>query len=160
MKRSTRIAAVGGATASLAIAGGVAYAVWTVTGSGVGGAGATVAQNVTLTEVSPTGPGASLYPGGPAGPIYFQATNPNPFGVTITGITWGTPTSSNTTTCANTNVSIDAAAPTTVSIFVPGNTTAGPITSISGVVDLSHNAPNGCQGVNFNVPMTITATQQ
>jgi hypothetical protein len=28
------------------------------------------------------------------------------------------------------------------------------------VLDLAHAAPNGCQGVAFNIPMTITGAQQ
>ena len=160
MKRSTRIAAVGGATASLAIAGGVAYAVWTVTGSGTGGAAATVSQNLVVTAVTPTGAAAALYPGGPAGSVYLQIANPNPFAVTVTGVAWGTPTSNNPTSCANSNISIDAGAPSTVSISVPANATAGTAYSIPGVLDLSHSAPNGCQGLSFSVPVTLTATQQ
>ena len=138
---------------------GVAAAVWNVSGSGSGGGAATVANGITVTAVTPTGSAASLYPGGPAGPVEFQVANPNPFGVTITGVTWGTPTSGNPTACANTNISIDASAPTAVSISVPANATAGTVYSVAGVLDLGHTAPNGCQGQSFNVPMTISATQ-
>lgn len=139
---------------------GGALAVWTVQGSGSSSAGATVAQSLTLTAVTPTGAGASLYPGGPAGQVQFTVANPNPFAVTITSITWGTPTSNNTTACPNSNISLDANAPTTVSISVPANASATPGT-INGVLDLAHTAPNGCQGVSFNVPITaVTATQQ
>ena len=150
------------ATAVLASAGvtvGVAWAVWTVGGGGSGSGAATVANNLTVTAVTPSGPAASLYPGGPAAQVYFTVANPNPFAVTITGITWGTPTSNNTTACANSNISLDPAAPTSVSILIPANATAGIAYSEPNVLDLSHNAPNGCQGVGFSIPMTISATQ-
>jgi hypothetical protein len=151
---------IGVTVATLAIGSGVALAVWNVTGSGSGAAGAAVAQNLTVTALTPSGPAASLYPGGPAGSVYFQVANPNPFAVTITGLSYGTPTSTDPTTCANSNISIDASAPTTVSISIPANATAGTAYQISGVLDLAHSAPDGCQGVSFNVPLTITGVQQ
>ncbi len=148
----------------LAIAGtitGVALAVWTVQGSGTGAGAATVAQSLTITAFTPTGAAASLYPGGPAGAVDFQVANPNPFAVTITGVTWGTPTSTNTTACPNSNISLDANAPTTVSISVPPNAPAGTVYSVPGVLDLAHAAPNGCQGVVFDIPISsVIATQQ
>lgn len=150
------VLALGGLVATA----GIALAVWTVGGSGSGSGAATVANNLTVTALTPSGPAASLYPGGPAAAVYFEVANPNPFAVTITGITWGTPTSTNPTSCPNANVTIDASAPTVVSISIPANATAGTAYSEPNVLDLSHSAPNGCQGVSFNVPMTITATQQ
>lgn len=151
---------IGATVATLAVGSGVALAVWNVTGSGSGSGAATVAQNLTVTAITPSGPAASLYPGGPAGPVYFTVANPNPFAVTITGISWGTPTSANTTACANSYISLDAGAPTTVSISIPANATAGTAQQINGVLDLAHSAPNGCQGVAFDVPLTLTAVQQ
>lgn len=159
MRRKLLISIVG-AAAALAVAAGVAYAVWTVTGSGTGGAAATVAQNLTITAFTPTGSGATLYPGGPAGAVDMTIANPNPFAVTITGWAWGTPLSGNPTSCANTNISLDANAPTTASLSIPANATAGTVYVVSGVLDLSHSAPNGCQGQSFTVPVTATATQQ
>lgn len=137
----------------------IAFAVWTVNGSGTGGAAAAVAQGLTITAVTPTGAAANLYPGGPAGTVYFQVSNPNPFAVTITGIAWGTPLSGNPTACANSNISLDAAAPTTVSMSIPAGASSVAF-SVPGVLDLLHTAPNGCQGQSFDVPMTVTATQQ
>jgi len=139
---------------------GIALAAWTLSGSGSGSGAATVASSLTITQVTPTGAAANLYPGGPAGAVWFTVANPNPFAVTITGITWGTPTSNNPTTCPNSNISIDGAAPTTVSISVPANTTGSGASEVPAVLDLAHTAPNGCEGVSFNVPMTVTATQQ
>lgn len=146
--------------AALGVGGGVAFAVWTVSGSGSGSGAASVANSLTVTAFTPTGAAANIYPGGPAGSVDFEVSNPNPFAVTITGITWGTPTSSNTTTCANANISLDASAPTTVSISIPANATSGTVFVVPGVLDLAHSAGDGCEGVTFNIPMTISATQQ
>jgi hypothetical protein len=146
--------------ATLGIGTGVAFAVWTVGGTGSGSAGATVANNLVVTAITPTGAAASLYPGGPPASVYFTVANPNPFAVTITGLSYGTPTSDNTTVCPSANVSIDASAPTVVSISIPANATAGTAYSEPSVLDMAHSAPNGCEGVSFNVPITVTATQQ
>jgi hypothetical protein len=151
---------IGATVATLAVGSGVALAVWTVTGSGTGAGGAAVAQNLTVTAITPSGPAAALYPGGPPAQVYFTVANPNPFAVTITGISWGTPTSTNTTSCPNANISVDTSAPTTVSITVPANAAAGTAYQVNGVLDLAHSAPNGCQGVTFDVPLTLSAVQQ
>ena len=101
----------------------------------------------------------SIYPGGPAGPVFFNIQNPNPYAVTITGLAWGVPTSTNVSTCVSTNISLDAGAPTTVSITVPAASTASNV-QVNGVLDLTHSAGNGCQGVAFTVPVTVTGAQQ
>jgi hypothetical protein len=161
IRRVRRLAVVTTAAVAVAVAGtGIAMAVWTLSGSGSGSGAATVAQSLTVTASTPTGAGASLYPGGPAGPVDIEVANPNPFAVTITGLTWGTPVSQDTTTCASSNISLDANAPTTASISIPANSTAGTVYVIPGVLDLLHSAPNGCQGVGFNIPITVSATQQ
>jgi hypothetical protein len=160
MKTTKLMIGVAGVTAALLIGAGVSFAVWTLGGSGSGTGAATVASSLTVTGITPSGPAASLYPGGPPASVYFSFTNPNPFAVTVTSITWGTPTSNNTTSCPSSNISIDASAPTAVSISIPANQTSGPAYQVPGVLDLAHSAPNGCQGVSFNTPMTITATQQ
>jgi hypothetical protein len=146
-------------TAALAVGAGVAFAAWSASGSGSGSGAAAVAQSLVVTPVTPAGAGASMYPGGPAGAVFFNIQNPNPYAVTITGASWGTPTSTNTSSCPSANVSLDAAAPTTVNISIPASSTASNV-QISGVLDLAHAAPNGCQGVAFDIPMTVTGAQQ
>ncbi len=145
--------------AALGVGSGIAMAVWSVSGSGSGAGAGTVAQSVVVTPVTPSGANASLYPGGPAGPVFFNIQNPNPYAVTITSVAWGTPTSTSTGTCANTNISLDAGAPTSVSISVPAASTASNV-QINGVLDLAHSASNGCQGVAFDIPLTVTGAQQ
>jgi hypothetical protein len=147
------------ATAAVTVGAGVAFAAWSASGSGSGSGAATVAQSLVVTPVTPAGANASIYPGGPAGPVFFNIQNPNPYAVTITGLSWGTPTSTNVSTCASTNISLDAGAPTTVSISVPAASTASNV-QVNGVLDLTHAAGNGCQGVAFTVPVTVTGAQQ
>jgi hypothetical protein len=159
MRGKKLLIGIAAATAAMGAGSGVAFAVWTVSGAGSGGGAATVAQSLVVTEVTPSGAGATLYPGGPAGPVYFTIQNPNPFAVTINGYAWGTPTSNNTTACPNANVTIDANAPLTANLALAAGQTLTAV-QINGVLDLSHNAPNGCQGVSFNAPVTVSATQQ
>jgi hypothetical protein len=150
---------VAATAAALALGAGVSYAVWSVSGGGTGSGAASIAQSVTVIASTPTGAGASLYPGGPPGQVDLYVSNPNPYAVTITGITWGTPTSGFTTGCPNGNISVDTHAPSTVSLSVAASGASGPFV-IPGVLDLSHSAPDGCQGVTFNVPVTVTGVQQ
>ena len=159
VKGKRLIVATGSVVAAIAISAGVSWAVWSASGSGAGGAGAKIAQPLVVTEVDPSGPGDSLYPGGPPGWVYFTVQNPNPYAVTITGLSWGTPTSNNPTTCPSSNISLDPGAPTTVSISVGANSTSGAF-QVLGVLDLAHSAPDGCQGVTFRVPLSVTGVQQ
>lgn len=158
VKKRLLVSTISGLAAIL-ITAGLVYAAWSASGTGNGGAAATVAQGLTVTAITPSGAAANLYPGGPAGTVYFTVANPNPYAVTITSITWGTPTSGNPTACANSNISLAPGAPTSVSISIPANGTSATI-GVPGVLDLLHSAPDGCQGQSFNVPMTITGTQQ
>jgi hypothetical protein len=148
---------VTGMVLTAAIGGGVAYAAWSVTGSGSGAAGAAVASTLTITQVTPAV--GTLYPGGPAASVDFTVNNPNPFPVNLTGISYGTPTSANTTACPNNNVSIDSNAPTAINITVAANSSS-PTEVAPSVLDMAHTAPNGCQGMSFSVPLTATGTQQ
>jgi hypothetical protein len=158
MKIKKRWFAAGVAAVSLALGGGIAYAAWSASGAGSGAARALTAQGLTINAVAPGGTGASLYPGGPAGWVYFSITNPNPYSISITHLSWGTPVSADTANCPSSNISLDAGAPTSVSLPVPANGTSGAF-QVFGVLDMSHSAPDGCQGVVFNVPVTVTGTQ-
>jgi hypothetical protein len=157
MRKRTKIA-IATLVAFAAIGGGVAYAVWTATGSGSGAGEALIAQAMTVNPITPSQSGASLYPGGPAGWVYLTITNPNPFPVNVTHINWGTPTSTNPTNCPNSQISLDASAPSTLNVTVPANGVSGTL-QIFSVLDLAHTAPDGCQGVAFNVPVTVIGTQ-
>jgi hypothetical protein len=159
MRRKWIWRGLAGTIVGVGISAGIAAAVWSASGTGSGGGAATIAQGLVVSAVSPSGANATLYPGGPAGSAYFQVGNPNPYAVTITGLAWGTPTSTSTATCPSSNISVDPSAPTTASISIPANTPAGTTYQVAGVLDLAHSAPDGCQGVSFNVPLTVTGIQ-
>jgi hypothetical protein len=157
MRKRTKIA-VATLVAFVAIGVGVAYAAWTATGSGTGAGRALVAQALTVNPVTPGASGAALYPGGPAGWVYLTISNPNAYSVNVTHISWGTPTSADTVNCPNANISVDASAPSTLNITVPANGVTGAL-QVFNVLDLAHSAPDGCQGVTFSVPVTVSGTQ-
>jgi hypothetical protein len=148
-------------TAVVVVAGaaaGVIYAAWSASGTGSGDAGSLTAKSLVVTAVSPGASASSLYPGGPAGWVYLTVNNPNPYDVNVTHLSWGVPTSTDTTDCPSANFSLDASAPTTVAWLVHGGTTSGAF-QIFNVVDMAHSAPDGCQGVVVNVPVTVSGTQ-
>jgi hypothetical protein len=158
MKLRKLVVGVAATTAAVALGGGVAMALWTTSGTGGGTGAADVAQSLVVTAVTPGGSGASLYPGGPAGFVYFTVQNPNPFAVHITGFTWGTPVSANPTACPSANFTVDPGAPTTTSLPIAAASQSGAF-QVFNVVDLALSAPNGCQGVDVTVPVTVSATQ-
>jgi hypothetical protein len=133
--------------------GGIAAALWSATGSGSGRARATTAQSVT---VNATTGAADLYPGFTGGDLFFTLTNPNLYGVTFSSMSAGTVTSSDPTNCPASNVTVGSA--TGLSLPVGGSATSGTL-SIADVVSMASAAPNGCQGVTFDVAVTLTGTQ-
>jgi hypothetical protein len=146
------------ATTAVTVGSGIAFATWSATGSGSGTGAAAVAESLVITPVTPTGANATMYPGGPAGAVFFNIDNPNPYPVTITGVSWGTPVSTDPSACASSLVSLDSGAPTTVSIAVPAATTL-PAVQINGVLDLASTATNGCQENAFDIVMNVTGVQ-
>lgn len=159
MKPKKLLIGLGAAVVVTTAGVGIGFAAWSASGSGSAAGAATVAASLIVTPVTPAGTGASMYPGGPAGPVFVTIQNPNPYAVNVTGISYGTPTSTATSSCPSSNVTLDSGAPTTVSISIPASST---VTNqeINGVLDLVHTAPNGCQGVAFDIPITVTGTQQ
>jgi len=79
-KHLTRPAAI--AAIVLLVAGSLAYAAWSVNGSGTGAASATSSLNLTLTPGSPS---TALFPGA-NGDVATSIANPNPFPVHVTSI--------------------------------------------------------------------------
>jgi hypothetical protein len=150
-----------GAVAALTmlVGGGVAFATWSASGSGTGSALAYTAQTVTVNAVALSSSASSLFPGGPAGNVYFTVTNPNPYPIKITNVAWGTPVSTNPTACPSSVISVDPSAPTSgFNLTVPANGTSS-VTQVNAVLDLSSSALDACQGNVFNVTVTVTGQQ-
>jgi hypothetical protein len=135
-------------------AGGFAFAMWSASGTGAGGASSLTAQSITVT--ASTG-AADLYPGFDGGDVYFTLTNNNPYPVQFTSMSSGTVTSSDTDACPSSNVTVDASA-SGLDLVVAANSTSGTL-SIADVVTMSAAAPDGCQGKSFSIVLTLTGTQ-
>jgi hypothetical protein len=151
MSRKKKVAILAGALAAL-LAVGVAFATWTATGTGSGRATAITAQALTVTASTGT---ADLYPGFTQGDLYFTVTNPNPYGVDLTNFTSGAVTSSDQANCPASNVTVTGSGTITPTLHVNGNTTTAQ-TSIPNIVTMALAAPDGCQGVQFTVALTLT----
>jgi len=153
MKSFIKKVAITGLAVGVALAGGVAYALWSANGSGSGSAKALTAQTVTVSAATAT---ADLYPGFNQGDVFFSLTNNNPYPITFTSMTAGTVTSSDQANCPASNVTV--ATPTTVSVSVAGNA-SNVARSVADVVTLASGAPDGCQGVTFTIALTLTGSQ-
>jgi hypothetical protein len=159
MKAKKTIIAGAVAGAAALAGGGIAIAAWSASGSGTGSALAYTAQSVTVNAVALSNSSASLFPGGPPGNVYFTVTNPNPYPIKITNITWGTPVSANPSACSSSLISVDTGAPTSgFNMTIPASGTSS-VTQVNAVLDLSASATDTCQGNSFNVPVTMTGVQ-
>ena len=147
------------AAAGLVIGGTIAFAAWSLSGAGTGSSVAYTAQTVTINAVALPSSAASLFPGGPAGSVYFTVTNPNPYPIKITNIAWSAPVSNNTAACPSSVISVDQNAPTSgFNLTVPANGVSNQI-QVNSVLDLAFSATDSCQGVGFSVTVTVTGQQ-
>ena len=155
-KRLARFAAT--AVIGLAIAGGAAYAAWTVNGSGSGTASAASAQGLTLTAGSASG---VLYPGASAD-VDTSVANANPFPVHVSSLALDTTQGQNGfavdaghsgcnlgslsfTTATNGGSGWDISANSSLDVDAASSITMG-----SGAND-------SCQGATFTVYLTAAA---
>ena len=115
---------------------------------------ALTAQNLTLNDASASTV-ADLYPGG-SGAVKLSVTNPNPFAVTITGVTGaGTITSDKGAACdASTGVTFTNTTGLSQAVGAGATVTF----SLAGKVAMSNASDNSCQGAIFSVPITLAAT--
>ena len=155
-----RLAVIAGGL-SVVLAAGVAFAAWTANGTGSGNAKALSAQTITATGATAV---ADLYPGGPAGAVYFTLTNDNPYNVHMDKLTGLTLTSSGT--CPADQITLaDTTTPIAVGPAGPPagfaaahNATTGTL-SIPSLVTLLHTAGDNCQGQDIVVHLTFTGSQ-
>jgi hypothetical protein len=128
MKLSKKIS-VGALLAGAMLAGSIAYAAWTATGSGSGYARATSAQALGTVDVSAT-TSATLYPGA-TGNVKIQISNPNPYPVGVAFVD-------------QTGLTLD----------VPAGGSA-PFT-LANAVTMNNSSHTDCQGAVFTIPVTLT----
>lgn len=151
-KWARRLVALGAANA-VVLGGGVAYAVWTSTGSGAGTSKA--ATLVAPTVTAGTAPAGQLYPGLTAngtsagGDLVVVASNPNAFPITVT-VTGGTFAG---TGCTTSGVSIGSAASFSLTANQAATTFA-----LSKVLSMSAAATNDCQGKQIDATGLVTTS--
>ena len=148
-KKLAVVATVGGLVAT----GGVAWGLWSSTGAGDATAAARSAVAITVNAATGA---ADLYPGFTGGDAYFTVSNTNPYPVTFTSVTAGTIVSSDPTGCPAGNVSVSS--PPSLSLLVAAGASAV-AASLPDVVTMAGTAPDGCQGVTFTIPLTLTGAQ-
>jgi hypothetical protein len=143
-------------------AGTTAYAYWSAAGEGQGQVGVGTALALPVTTGSVSGP---LHPGA-TGNLHFSVANPNTYAVGLTALTAATVVSSHEAVCPGAthllvaeSVSSGGHQISPSPLLVPAKSaaTAG---SLLGVVTLSADAPDACQGVTFTVTLAFTGYQE
>jgi hypothetical protein len=149
-KRSKRIVVASIMTGAL-LAGSVAFAAWTTSGTGQGYAKASSAAALSTNNVSGSTT-AQLYPGAD-GDVKLQIHNPNPYPVRVTAIDGnGAITSDAGAACdASTGVSYtdqsgtwDVAAGANLSV------------TLSNAAHMDNSSDNSCQGAIFTIPLSLS----
>jgi hypothetical protein len=138
---------------AVVLAGGVAYAVWTTTGTGAGTAKA--ATLVAPTVTAGAAPAGQLYPGLTAngttagGDLVVSTSNPNAFPITVT-VTGGTFTGVG---CTTSGVSIGSTASYSLAASAPTATI-----TMSKVLSMSTASTNDCQGATITAASLVTTS--
>jgi len=159
-----RAAAILGAFLLLVVGSTVAYANWFARGTGFGTAKTISAVNLTVT--ADTGHAADLYPGA-SGAIYFSISNPNPYPVTLTSASLGTPHNQDSasacqaSTNGTTNLTVTGGSiPVNITVPARAGTGAGNPAAVSaslpGAIQMTMQADPSCQSQVFLVPVTLS----
>ena len=137
------------------LAGSVAFAWWTATGTGNGYAQAATPAALSTVDVSASTT-ADLYPGG-TGTLTIQIHNPNGYAVTVTNITANGAATSGNVACDAANTVSLVAPLTGLSVSVPAGGNTGVLT-YANAVQMSYGAAadNSCQGKKFTIPVSLT----
>jgi hypothetical protein len=155
-KRLVRVAVI--AAVGLAVAGGAAYAAWTVNGHGSGSASATSAQGLTLTSGTASG---VLYPGATAD-VDTSVANANPFPVHVSSIALDTTQGQNGfavdaghSGCNLSSLSFSTATNGGSGWDVLANSSLD--VDAASSITMGSSANDSCQGATFTVYLTATA---
>jgi hypothetical protein len=149
------------AAATLVVGGslvGVAIAAWTTGGSGSGQATAGTAATLTITPGSPT---SSLYPNGSAD-VAATISNPNPYKVHISSLSFGAVTVDAGHSSCNASSSVTGASSATnggAGWDVPaksGSTNGSLNVDVANAISMDNTANDACQGATFTVALTAT----
>ena len=129
------------------------YAAWTTNGGGSAYSKAGTAQALTTVDVSAS-TSATLYPGGPAGDVLIRVSNPNPYPVTVTGVSGNGAITADAghSGCTTTGVSFTNQTGLSIAVAASGQATA----TLSGAASMSNASLDACQGATFTIPVTIS----
>jgi len=157
-RKATKRATILSLFLGILLAGSVAFAWWTASGSGTGYASADSVTPVDTLSVNAIAATANdLYPGGTAD-LQIEIRNQNNFPVKVTAINGnGSPTSGNAACDLPNSVSftdIDlSGSPLTIA---PG-TTSGVVAYANAVAMDGPTAVDACQGLTFSIPVSLVA---
>lgn len=155
-----RKVAIGGIALTLSLASGAVFAGSLVNGVGRGVARATKSRHVLLLDAT----GATtdqLYPGA-TGDAVVRVKNPNPFPVEVTHIEAHGVITSDDPDCSDLNGDPARATGVTLSAQSLSSDNEVPARSeaditVRGAVGMNDESANACQGVIFEIPVTLTA---
>jgi len=138
------------------LAGGIAYATWTLpstgSGSGYAVAGHAVALSTSDAHASVVN---KLYPG-TTGDLAVTIHNSNPFPVTVTSVTFGDPTTA-VAGCTTPALTWTASAPTWVSQNINANSDGTAVVYANALT--MGNSSNDCQDATLTLPVSaLTGT--
>jgi hypothetical protein len=155
-KHLTRPAAI--AVVALLVVGSLAYAAWTVNGTGTGAASATSAVNLSL---APGSPSDALFPGASAD-VATTISNSNPFPVHVTAIALdsgqgsaGFAVDGGHSGCNINTLSFAAQTNGGSGWDIPANDSID--VDASDAIAMGAGANDSCQGAAFTVYLTATA---
>ena len=150
--RMSKKLTVGTLFAGVMLAGSIAFAAWTATGTGSGYAKATTAQVLTTVDVSASTT-ATLYPGA-TGNVLLRISNPNPYPVTVTDVAGSGAIVSDTTAACDASTGVTFTDQTGLSLSVPASGAA--TFTLSGSVAMANSSHTSCQGAVFTIPVTLS----
>lgn len=137
---------------SLMIAGSVAFAAWTASGTGEGYAKATTAQALTTVDVSASTT-ATLYPGA-TGDVLIRIDNPNPYAVRVTDVAGSGAITSDAGAGCDASTGVTYSDQSGLTLNVPAGSAA--TFTLTGAASMSNASANSCQGAVFTIPVTLS----
>jgi hypothetical protein len=133
------------------LAGSVAFAYWTATGTGNGYAEAGTSTDLSTNATATI---ADLYPG-VDGDLFIDIENPNPYPVLVTEIArTGDPITSDAGGACDASTGVSMADLTGLSLSVPAGGNAS--FQLDDVVSMSNASDDSCQGAIFTIPVQLT----
>jgi hypothetical protein len=162
-RRFTKRATILSLFLGIVLAGSVAFAWWTASGTGTGSATALSATPITVSATATT---ADLYPGKTNGSLYVDFVNPNPYAVSLTTITQNSVTvdaAHLAAGCPANVVSLDGSYPQLpIALAASDGLSGGPdefAGPLTGAVSMAGaTTPDSCQGATFTINLTVSGT--